>query len=427
MSALHSNSYRSPRFIVFFGKMSAFVGHSAKITRQSCHITLQRTLIKRNSYHRLAITSKLSQHSNFSALTVGAAATLSTSAAPARAADDASSSIDSAVNIAVDIIKATGDAIKSGVGAVESGIHIAKEAYTQVEPAVKLAADAAAPVVKSAAPVVNSGVTATTAAVKSAGPALEKALSDAGVNTQAIAGFEKAAIDTGKEAVSVSKPFFDQLVTFVTTSEPVVVAEAGLALVAAYYLAGPLLKGLGGALRGYAGDVSPAAALDVLSTQGNCVMVDIRTTREKESAGLPDLPNNGKLVELEYASVADRRVRGQLRNASDIELKVTAMQVAALKKIGKGTTIFLMDRNGGNAKAVARELSNKGFKKSFVVSGGFSGWQGAKLKVKPSTTVSRVEVLLPGAFGTGSSSRTVTSQQRQIGAPRRQLQLPGGQ
>lgn len=401
------------------------LGQSAKITRQSCQITFQRTLIKRKIHHGLDITSKLSERSNFSALSVGALS--ASAAAPSRAADDASSTVDSAVNIAVDIVKATGDAIKAGVGAVESGIDIAKEAYAQVEPAVKMAADAAAPVVKSATPVVAAGVKATTAAAKSAGPALEKALSDAGVNTQAISGFEKAAIASGKEAVNVSKPFFDQLVTFVTTSEPVVVAEAGFAAVAAYYLAGPFLKGLGGALRGYAGDISPAGALDVLSTQGNCVVVDIRTTREKESAGLPDLPNNGKLVELEYASVADRRVRSQLRNASDIELKVTAMQVAALKKIGKGSTIFLMDRNGASAKSVARELSKKGFKKAFVVSGGFSGWQGAKLKVKPSTTVSRVEVLLPGAFGAGGSSRTTTTQQRRIGAPRRQLQLPGGQ
>lgn len=399
----------------------AALGQTAKITRQSPCITFQR-VPKRNLQRKLTITSKLSEHGKFSAL--AGAATLS-ACAPAHA-DDATSTVDTAVNIAVDIVKATGDAIKAGVGAVESGIDIAKSAYTQVEPAVKLAADAAAPVVKSATPVVVSGVKATTEAVKSAGPALEKALSGAGVNTQAIAGFEKAAIDTGKEAVTVSKPLFDQLVTFVTTSEPVVVAEAGLAVVVAYYLAGPLLKGLGGALRGYAGQVSPAAALDILSTQGNCVMVDIRSAREKESAGLPDLPNNGKLVELEYASVADRRVRSQLRNAGDIELKVTALQVAALKKIGKGTTIFLMDKNGGNAKAVAKELSKKGFKKAFVVSGGFGGWQGAKLKVKPSTTVSRVEVLLPGAFGTGSSSRTTTAQ-RQIGAPRRQLQLPGGQ
>lgn len=43
-----------------------------------------------------------------------------------------------------------------------------------------------------------------------------------------------------------------------------------------------------------AGDVSPAAALDALATQGNTVLVDIRSAKEKEAAGVPDLPNNGE-------------------------------------------------------------------------------------------------------------------------------------
>ncbi len=72
-----------------------------------------------------------------------------------------------------------------------------------------------------------------------------------------------------------------------------------------------------------AGEVSPAAALDALSSGGGAVLLDIRTAREKEAAGLPDLPGgSGKLVEVEYASIADRKLRGQLRNAGDLELKV---------------------------------------------------------------------------------------------------------
>ena len=44
-----------------------------------------------------------------------------------------------------------------------------------------------------------------------------------------------------------------------------------------------------------------------------------RTEREKESSGLPDLPTPGRLVELEYAVIEDRKVRSMLRNVSAIE------------------------------------------------------------------------------------------------------------
>jgi hypothetical protein len=48
-----------------------------------------------------------------------------------------------------------------------------------------------------------------------------------------------------------------------------------------------------------AGEVSPAAAFDTLSSSGSAVLIDIRSAKEKESAGLPDLPGGGgKLVEL---------------------------------------------------------------------------------------------------------------------------------
>ncbi len=39
------------------------------------------------------------------------------------------------------------------------------------------------------------------------------------------------------------------------------------------------------------------------------------------------------------------------------------LSIAALKKVSKGTKILLLDRNGGQSKAVAKELAKKGFKK----------------------------------------------------------------
>lgn len=45
------------------------------------------------------------------------------------------------------------------------------------------------------------------------------------------------------------------------------------------------------------------------------------THREKENGGALDIPGGGRLIELEYASVADRKLRSQLRNVSDLELQ----------------------------------------------------------------------------------------------------------
>lgn len=50
--------------------------------------------------------------------------------------------------------------------------------------------------------------------------------------------------------------------------------------------------------------------------------------REKESGGALDIPGGGKLIELEYASVEDRKLRGQLRNVPKLELLVRAARAS---------------------------------------------------------------------------------------------------
>ena len=41
----------------------------------------------------------------------------------------------------------------------------------------------------------------------------------------------------------------------------------------------PLLRTVFGGLRGYGGDVSPPAALDLVSTRGNTFIIDLRSSR----------------------------------------------------------------------------------------------------------------------------------------------------
>lgn len=57
----------------------------------------------------------------------------------------------------------------------------------------------------------------------------------------------------------------------------VVLAEYGLGAIALYYLAPLLLGGVFGSLRGYAGEISAAQALDLVANDGSAVIIDIRT------------------------------------------------------------------------------------------------------------------------------------------------------
>lgn len=64
-------------------------------------------------------------------------------------------------------------------------------------------------------------------------------------------------------------------------------------------------------------------------------------------------------------------------------MQVTALEIRALKRVNKGTRVLLLDKNGGGqAKNVAKELNKLGFRKIYIVAGGFSGWAASKLQVR---------------------------------------------
>ena len=48
-------------------------------------------------------------------------------------------------------------------------------------------------------------------------------------------------------------------------------------------------------------------------------------------------------------------------------LQVTALQIASLKRVNRRTQILLLDKNGTTSKAIARELSRRGFRKIRVI------------------------------------------------------------
>ncbi|KAI3428061.1 hypothetical protein D9Q98_006445 [Chlorella vulgaris] len=331
-----------------------------------------------------------------------AVAGLSLATAPAAHAAEAPT-VDSAVTSIVDIVKATGEVVKQGVSAAQTGAGYARSAYEAAAPVVKNAVQTAAPVVEKG---YKTAVDAASPVVQTGLKEAEKALASSGVPSSVDLSAAKPLMESTEQAVTTAKPFVEQAFTFLTTTEPLLLGQYALGLVAAYYLAPPLLKAGVGLLRGYAGEISAAAALNTVQSEGNAYIVDIRSLRDKE-AGAPDLPNASKLVELEYAAINDRRVRGQLRNATDLEVNVTALQIASLKRLGPGNKVLLLDRNGGNAKNVAKALAARGFGKVYVIKGGYSAWVASKLRTKTANIAySRVEVV-PGTFvGTGSTRST---------------------
>ncbi|PSC73044.1 NADPH:quinone reductase isoform A [Micractinium conductrix] len=252
------------------------------------------------------------------------------------------------------------------------------------------------------------------AAAKGAGAdvdVLEQLQSAVAAITDAAAAAQAAA----EPALRAAEPAVKQAVSFLSGTEPSVLAEYALGVIALGWLLPPLAKKSLEAARGYAGDVQPTAALDALASQPGNVLVDIRSVADKEAAGVPDLADAAKLVELEFVAVNDSKLRSRLRNAAEVEAESTAIQVAALKNLSKGSAVYMLDSNGTVSRGVARELSRRGFSRVYVVTGGCQAWKAAKLRTRGYSTAT---ALLPdkvgvipaggGAFAVAQSSTPYT-------------------
>lgn len=303
-------------------------------------------------------------------------------ATPAFAAEPAT--VDSAVEAVINGVKVAGGFVKSGVSAVETGIDIVKQGVEIATPVVKQGVDYVSPYVSEA---YEAAASAAMPAIKASLPALNEAISSSGLP---ISETTSAVAKTADEAISVASPVLSEAAAYVSTADPLVLGEYALGAAAFLYLAPSIFGMMGGMLRGYAGELNAAAAQDAI-VNNNAVLVDVRTFKEKEASGVPDLPSaaSSKVFEVEFATTEDRKLRSSLRDANALEAQVTALQIAALKKINKGSTLVLLDRYGSTAGTVAKELSAKGFSKVYVLSGGFDGrggWVASKLQIKPSAS-----------------------------------------
>lgn len=70
--------------------------------------------------------------------------------------------------------------------------------------------------------------------------------------------------------------------------------------------------------------LSATATIDAIVKEADLVFIDVRSSNEKQSGGVPDVPSSvsGKLIEVEFAAVEDKKLRGALRDPSYIEAQV---------------------------------------------------------------------------------------------------------
>lgn len=307
----------------------------------------------------------------------------------------ADSTVASAVQVAEAAVELVAEVVQEGASnpALAEAVTEAAVALRQAETAVQAASsgsaaaaaaavDEAASAMKMVAAQTAGGDGDLVAAVQAASSAIQQALEATGVDAAAVRSVAGAGAGAAQSAF-----------TFLTTTDPAVLAEDALGLVAVAYFVPPLGKKILENIRGYAGEVIPTTALDALVSEGNNVLVDIRAAADKDAVGVPDLPDNTKVVELELATVADERLASRLRNAPEVEAEMTAVEIANLKKLNQGMTIYLLDNDGSISKAVAKELAKRGFGKVFVIIGGCVAWNQAKLSTR--TWSSAATALLP--------------------------------
>ncbi|KAG2494454.1 hypothetical protein HYH03_007506 [Edaphochlamys debaryana] len=326
---------------------------------------------------------------------------------PARADD-----LDSTVESVVGAVKATGEVVKAGIITLQSGVKLLKDGYDVAAPYAKQAVDTVAPVVVEAA---KKTAELAQPAIEAAAPAISSTVTDVltstGVDFSKFGAAADKVVDVTETAVSAASPVARSLADVLTTTEPVLLGEYALGAVALWYLT-PAFFGL---FRGYAGNVTAAVALDTVANE-SAILIDIRPAREKEASGVPDVPGAAasKLLEVEFAALEDKKLRSQLKDPNFIEAQTTALQIAALRRLGTGTKIILLDRYGPLAEAVAKELAKKGYGRVFTVAGGFDGrggWVQSKLQIKPFTSASL-------SFTAPSFARTGTTSTRRLPAPR---------
>ncbi|CAI9113444.1 OLC1v1014048C1 [Oldenlandia corymbosa var. corymbosa] len=303
--------------------------------------------------------------------------------------DQVESTIDKVQDVSSSIFGVAGQVIGSVVEVVKPGIDVAV-------PILKQAGEQA---LKIASPVISE-----------ASKKAQEAIESSGFDTQPVLTAAKTASDVAQQTTKVivdAKPMAASTVQTISSADPLTIVGAGGALVLAYLLLPPVFSAISFSLRGYKGDLTPAQTLDLMSTK-NYILIDIRSEKDKDKAGIPRLPSNAKnkMVAIPLEELPSK-LKGLVRNVKNVEAELVALKISYLKRISKGSNIVIMGTYSDTAKIVAKTLTKLGFKNSWIVTDGFSGskgWLQSRLGTD-SYNFSFTEILSPSKIIPASTRR----------------------
>ncbi|HVO04396.1 MAG TPA: rhodanese-like domain-containing protein [Candidatus Cybelea sp.] len=113
----------------------------------------------------------------------------------------------------------------------------------------------------------------------------------------------------------------------------------------------------------YAGDVSPKQAWEILASEPEAMLVDVRTRPEWSFVGVPDLAKLGKKVVL-----LSWQVYPEMRVDPDFIAKLKA------ERGGKSEApLLFLCRSGARSRAAAEAATAAGFARAYNVAEGFEG------------------------------------------------------
>jgi len=115
----------------------------------------------------------------------------------------------------------------------------------------------------------------------------------------------------------------------------------------------------------YAGDLLPQEAWELLASEADAVLVDVRTVPEWTFVGIPDLASLGRqVVCVEWQSYPAMTVNNAF--VADVE---RAAQLADRKN----AALLFLCRSGGRSRAAAMAMTSAGYPRAYNVVEGFEG------------------------------------------------------
>lgn len=305
--------------------------------------------------------------------------------------------VESAVNQAQEVGSNIFDTASRLIGPV---IDFVKPGIDAALPLVKQAGEE---VLKNASPVISD-------ATKKA----QEAIQSAGMDSQPVMTAAKTVVDAAQQTSKViegAKPIASSTVETISSTDPAVIAVAGGTLFLAYLLLPPVFSALSFSFRGYKGELTPAQTLDNMCSK-NYVLIDIRTEKDKDKAGIPRLPSSAKnkMIQIPLEDLPSK-VRNLVRNPKKVGAEIVALKISFLKKVNKGSNIVIMDSYSDSAKTVAKSLTSFGFKNCWIMTDGFSGgrgWLQSRLGTD-SYNFSFAEILSPSRVIPGAGRRFGTT------------------